>query len=310
MQQRFLGSSGLRVSALALGTMGWGTESDDDGAKAQLGAYLAAGGTTVDTAGSYGEGRAEAILGSLLGDVVARSDIVLVSKAGISVRNGRRMVDASRRAMLGSLDASLARLGTDHLDLWLAQRWDGDVPLDETLSALDHAVTTGRVRYAGVSNYSGWQFATAAATAGASLVADQVEFSLLNRAAEGELTEAAEHHGAGILAWAPLGRGVLSGKYRGQIPADSRAGGDTLAGYVEPYLAGKPARITEAVVTAARGLERQALDVSLSWLLARTAVASAVVGARTTAQLQQILKATLEPLPAEITSALDDISAP
>ncbi|HEY8294299.1 MAG TPA: aldo/keto reductase, partial [Micrococcaceae bacterium] len=237
------------------------------------------------------------------------TDVVLVSKAGITRRDGKRMVDTSRSAMLSSLDATLARLGTDHLDLWLAHTWDENVPLQETLGALDHAVTSGRVRYAGVSNYSGWQLARSAGLCGAPLVANQVEYSLVERSAERELAPAAEHIGSGLLCWAPLGRGVLTGKYRGQIPSDSRGASDALAGYVQPYLSGHPARITEALVTAAKGLDRQPLDVALSWLLGRPAVAGAVVGARTTSQLEQILDASLKPLPEQIEAVLDEVSA-
>ncbi|WP_125611967.1 aldo/keto reductase [Specibacter cremeus] len=308
MQQRFVGTSGLRVSALALGTMTWGRVTDEDAARAQLEAFLAAGGTTVDTAAEYAEGSSEAILGAMVGDVVPRHELVLVSKAGVDRRRGRRMVDTSRRAMLASLDATLARLGTDHLDLWLAQLWDENVPLEETLSALELAVSTGRVRYAGVSNYSGWQLARAATLSDAPLVANQVEYSLLTRAAECEVVPAADHLGTGIMCWGPLGRGVLTGKYRGQIPADSRGASDAFADYVSPYLLGKPARITEAVVTAAKGLDRSPLDVALSWLLGRDGVCGAVVGPRTVEQLEQVLAATLDELPAQITDVLDEVS--
>jgi aryl-alcohol dehydrogenase-like predicted oxidoreductase len=309
MQQRYVGASGLRVSALALGTMSWGTDTDDETAREQLRSFIAAGGTTLDTAVSYGEGRSEAILGSLIGDVVARTDVVLVSKAGVTRRDGKRMVDTSRRAMLDSLDATLARLGTDHLDLWLAHTWDDNVPLEETLGALDYAVTSGRARYAGVSNYNGWQLAHSAGVTNAPLIANQVEYSLVQRSVERELAPAAEHVGTGLLCWAPLGRGVLTGKYRGQIPADSRGASDHLASYVQPYLSGHPARITEALVTAAKGLDRQPLDVALSWLLGRPAVAGAVVGARTAGQLEEILDATLKPLPEQIEAVLDEVSA-
>ncbi|WP_427017805.1 aldo/keto reductase [Pseudarthrobacter sp. P1] len=310
MQQRFVGTSGLRVSALALGTMGWGAETEPETARGQLAAFVEAGGTTLDTAVSYGEGRSEAILGSMIGDVVARSEVVLVSKAGISHRRGRRMVDTSRRAMLAGLDASLARLGTDHLDLWLVNIWDENVPLDETLSALDLAVSTGRARYAGVSNYNGWQLARAATLSDTALVANQVEYSLLHRAAEREIIPAAEHMGSGLLCWAPLGRGVLTGKYRGTMPADSRGASASMASYVEPYLSGHATAVTESVATAAKGLGRKPLDVALSWLLAQHNVAGAVVGPRTEEQLAEILAATLEPLPEQISAVLDEISAP
>ncbi|AJT40923.1 aldo/keto reductase [Psychromicrobium lacuslunae] len=308
MQQRFLGQSGLRVSALSLGTMSWGTVTDEEQCRELLRDYLAAGGTVLDTAMSYGEGSSEAILGELIGDVVARPEIVLVSKAGIERRKGQRMVDCSRRGLLAGLDASLARLGTDYLDLWLAHTWDPHVPLEETLAALDYAVSSGRVRYAGVSNYAGWQLAKAAQLSAEPLVVNQVEYSLLNRSAEQEVIPAAEDAGIGIMCWGALGRGVLTGKYRGQIPSDSRGASERWAGYVEPYLSGKASRITEALITAAKGLDRGTGELALSWLLDRAAVATAVVGPRNSTQLKTILASNLEPLPEQITEVLDEVS--
>ena len=303
-----MGTSGLRVSALTLGTMTWGNETDEQTARAQLCDFVDAGGTTLDTAVSYVEGRSEAILGELLGAVVPRSDVVLVSKAGVSHRNGKRMVDTSRRAMLAGLDASLARLGTDHLDLWLAHIWDENVPLEETLGALEFAVSSGRVRYAGVSNYNGWQLARAASLSEAPIVANQVEYSLLERTAEREVMPAAEHVGAGLLCWAPLGRGALTGKYRGQVPTDSRGASAIMGSYVQKYLAGRPARITEALVTAAKGLGRTPLDVALSWTLEHHGVSGAVVGPRTQEQLKEILQSSLAPLPEQIVTVLSEVS--
>lgn len=287
--------------------MTWGTGTDEDECRELLRSYLSAGGTVLDSAVSYGEGRSEAIIGELLGDLVARADVVLVSKAGIERRDGKRMVDCSRRGLLAGLDASLARLGTDHLDLWLAHIWDPHVPLEETLSALDQAVQSGRVRYAGVSNYAGWQLTKAALSSDHALVAQQVEYSLLNRTAENEVVPAAEDAGIGLMAWGPLGRGVLTGKYRGQIPADSR-GANARAADVEPYLSGAASRVTEALVTAAKGLDRAPLDVALSWLLDRPAVATAVVGPRNPTQLQAILQAALDPLPEQISAVLDEVA--
>ncbi|WP_427169593.1 aldo/keto reductase [Arthrobacter sp. 92] len=309
MQQRYVGNSGLRVSALSLGTMSWARETDEQDASALLRSFVEAGGTLIDTAASYAEGQAEAMLGAMLGDVVARSEVVISTKAGISTADGRRSVDASRSGMLSGLDASLARLGTDYVDIWFAHAWDPNVPLEETLSALEFAVRSGRARYAGVSNFTGWQTAKAAAVAGFPLVASQSEYSLLRRQPESEVIPAIEDAGLGLLAWAPLGRGVLSGKYRGHIPGDSRAAQKRLAGYVEPYLDQDASRIVEAVAMAARGLGRSPLDVSLSWLLAQHGVATAIVGPRTPVQLKEILDAQLAPLPAEIARALEDVSA-
>lgn len=310
MQQRYVGNSGLRVSALSLGTMSWARETDEQDASTLLRAFVDAGGTLIDTAASYADGEAEAMLGRMLGDVLARSEVVISTKAGLSTSNGRRSVDTSRNGMLSGLDASLARLGTDHVDLWFAHAWDRNVPLEETLSALDFAVRSGRARYAGISNFSGWQTAKAAAVAGFPLVANQSEYSLVHRTPEIELIPAIEDAGLGLMAWAPLGRGVLSGKYRGHIPSDSRAAHQRLAGYVEPYLEGPASSVVEAVAMAAKGLGRTALDVSLSWLLSQDGIATAIVGPRNPVQLKEILGATLAPLPPEIARALEDVSEP
>ncbi|BCW45536.1 aldo/keto reductase [Arthrobacter sp. StoSoilB5] len=309
MQQRYVGNSGFRVSSLSLGTMSWAQETDEQDAAELLHAFVAAGGTVIDTAASYAHGQAEAMLGSMLGDVVARSEVVISTKAGVSSSESRRSINASRGALLSALDASLARLGTDYLDIWFVHEWDPNVPLDETLSALELAQRTGRARYVGISNYNGWQTAKAAAVAGFTLVANQSEYSLVQRKPEEELIPAVEDAGLGLMAWAPLGRGVLSGKYRGQIPADSRAAQSRLAGYVEPYLEPKASRVVEAVAMAARGLGRSPLDVSLSWLLSRPGVATAIVGARNAVQLKELLDAQLTVLPAEISRALEDVSA-
>ncbi|UKA61145.1 aldo/keto reductase [Arthrobacter sp. FW306-04-A] len=309
MQQRYVGNSGFRVSTLSLGTMSWAEETDEQDARELLHTFVAAGGTMIDTAASYAGGQAEALLGSMLGDVVARSEVVLSTKAGVSTSDVRRTVDASRGCMLSALDASLARLGTDYVDIWFAQAWDGNVPLDETLSALELALRSGRARYVGISNYNGWQTAKASAVAGFTVVANQSEYSLLHRKPEEELVPAVEDAGLGLMAWAPLGRGVLTGKYRGQIPSDSRAAEGRLSNYVEKYLDARGARIVEAVAMAGRGLGRSAVDVSLSWLLARPGVSTAVVGPRNAVQLKEQLDAQLAPLPTEISRALEDVSA-
>jgi aryl-alcohol dehydrogenase-like predicted oxidoreductase len=310
MQQRYVGNSGLRISALSLGTMSWAKETDEQDASVMLRTFVDGGGKHIDTAASYAGGGAEAMIGSLLGDVVSRTEVSISTKAGTTTSEGRHSVDTSRNAMLSALDASLARLGTDYVDLWFAQAWDGNVPLEETLSALEFAVRSGRARYAGIANFNGWQSAKAAAVAGFPLVAAQAEYSLVQRNPEAELVPAVEDAGLGLMAWAPLGRGVLTGKYRGSIPADSRAARSDAAPYVEPYLEQQPSRVVEAVAMAAKGLGRTPLDVSLSWLLAQHGVATAIVGPRTPLQAKEILAAQLSRLPPEIARALEDVSQP
>ena len=315
MEQRQLGRSGLRVSRLALGTMTWGRDTDSDEARAQLTAFVDAGGTLVDTADVYAGGRCEEILGGLLRDVVPREAIVLATKAVARRGGGPFGGGASRGSLLAALDGSLRRLGVDHVDLWQLHAWDPAVPLEETLSAVDAAVAGGRVRYAGVSNYAGWQLASAAswqrAVPGrAPLVSLQSEYSLLERAVEGEVLAAASFHGVGLLPWAPLGRGVLTGKYRHGTPSDSRAASSHFAGYVEHHRNERAARVVQAVVTAADGLGTSPLAVALAWVRDRPGVVAPVVGARDSAQLAGSLAVDALELPPAIRSALDDVSTP
>ena len=315
MEQRHLGHSGLRVSRIGLGTMTWGQDTDADEAASQLVAFTDLGGTLVDTADVYNDGEAERILGSLLDDLVPRQDIVLATKAVARRDEGPFGGGASRGALLTALDGSLRRLGVDHVDLWQLHAWDAAVHIEETLSAVDLAVSNGKVRYAGVSNYSGWQLATAAQQqrgkpAGARLVSTMMEYSLLERGLEREAGPAAAHHGIGLLAWAPLGRGVLTGKYADGTPADSRGASAAMAPYVEARRNERSARIVAAVLTAADGLGTSPLAVAMAWVRDRPGVASALVGARDAAQLAASLAAEPVTLPQEIRAALDDVSLP
>src|SRR4051794_3124844 len=313
MQQRSLGRTGLKVSRLGLGTLTWGRDTDEHEAREQLIAFTEAGGTLLDTAAGYGEGTSEELIGSLLGDVVPREQVVVATKAGIDRARGARVVDASRGYLISTLDASLRRLGVDHVDLWQVHSWVLDTPLEETLSALDYAVTTGRAAYVGVSNYTGWQSAQSAtwqrAVPGrAPIASTQVEYSLVHRQVEGEVLPAAQALGMGVLPWSPLGRGVLTGKYRHGTPADSRAASPHFASFVGSYLTDRNARIVEAVAKAAEGLGWSLLEVALTWVRDRPGVTAPIVGARTAAQLRGSLSVEDCELPPEIVAALDDVS--
>ncbi|WP_448629559.1 aldo/keto reductase [Cellulomonas soli] len=312
MELRHVGRTGLRVSRLGLGTMTWSRDTDPHEASELLRDFVDAGGTLVDTSASYADGGSEELVGELLGEVVAREDVVLCTKAGVRRTDTGGVVDASRGNLLSTLDASLRRLRTDHVDLWLVQTPDPRTPLDETVHALQLAVSSGRARYVGLSNHAGWQVARAATLleGAGGLAAVEAEYSLLQRGIERELAPAAAALGAGVLAWSALGRGVLTGKYRRTIPADSRAASPHLAGFVEPYLTRGSAAVVEAVATAAEGLERAPLEVALAWVRDRPGISSAIVGARTAAQLRGPLAADDLVLPVEIRRALDEISAP
>ena len=299
------------MSRLALGTMAWGVGTPIEDARDQLKTYLAAGGDFVDTAYGYGDGASEEALGAMLGDLVPREDLVICTKAGISRRTGTRVVDTSRRTLMHQLETSLKRIGTPYVDLWLVHTWSDDTPLEETLSALEWAVTSGRARYIGVSNYSGWQAAHAAtlmSQSRISLVANEIEYSLLNRLPEDELASASQALGFGLLPWSPLGRGVLTGKYRHGIPADSRAASRDFNGLAGLNLTEESGQIVDAVAIAAHGMNVSPAEIALAWVRDRPGVVAPIVGARTTAQLRTALSSEDLELPKELVEALNDVS--
>jgi aryl-alcohol dehydrogenase-like predicted oxidoreductase len=279
-----------------------------------LKAFWEAGGTLVDTADVYSDGSAEYLLGRLIEDLVPRSDLVIATKAG-SVPDPDRRFDGSRGHLLAALDASLQRLGTDYVDLWQVHAFDPMSPLEETLQALDLAVASGRARYVGVSNYCGWQLAKAAtwqrAVPGRTpLASTQMEYSLLQRGIEREVLPAALDLGVGLLPSSPLGRGVLTGKYRHGTPPDSRGGSEAMAPFVAPYLDEPARRIVDALAIAADGLAVTPLQVALAWIRDRPGVAAPIIGARNAQQLTAALSVEALSLPEEICEALDDVSAP
>jgi len=314
VQQRSLGQSGLWVGRLALGTMNWGRGTEDDDARDQLAMFLDAGGNLLDTADVYAEGASESLVGSLIREFDVRDQVILATKAGSRPGPDRRF-DASRSHLLSSLDRSLRRLQTDWIDLWQVHAWDFATPLEETLAALDHAVRSGKVRYVGISNYSGAQTARAATWQRADsdrtpIVTSQMEYSLLERGIEREVVPAASALGIGILPWSPLGRGVLTGKYRHGIPVDSRGSIAESAGWVQVYLDERGRRIVDALATAADGLGASPAEVALAWVRDRPGVVAPILGARTSQQLLIGLAAEELELPAEIIRALNEVSQP
>ena len=314
MESRQLGRSGVRVSRLGLGTMTWGRDTDEHEAAEQLRFYLDAGGNFIDTAAVYGNGDAERVLGGFLGVMVPRDQIIIATKAGISFKSGERVVDNSRTSLIADLDNSLSHLRTEYVDLWQIHTWDEKTPLEEVLSALDYAVSTGRARHVGISNFAGWQLARAVTLQNpifgkAPLISTQNEYSLLNRKIEREILPASRELGVGALAWSPLGRGVLTGKYRSGLPSDSRGASPHFSSFIEPYLDERSRKIVEAVMVASDGLGLSPLEVSLAWVRDCPGVTSAIIGARTGAQLRGALSAESVTLPVPVREALDEISA-
>jgi aryl-alcohol dehydrogenase-like predicted oxidoreductase len=312
MRRRRVGSSGLSVSRLALGTALWGGVVDEEGCRDLLSVYVEGGGTLLDSAHSYGEGRSEQILGRLIGDVVRRDDVTICTKAGVTISGEHRVVDTSRGALLLHLEDSLRRLRTDYVDLWLVHTWSDTAPVEETIGALEYAVTSGRARYAGVSNYSGWQVGRAFSlleSARVPLVANQVEYSLVERRPDTELLPAAEALGFGLLPYSPLGGGVLTGKYRSGLPVGSRATMREYPTFARDRLDAGSLAIAEAVSTAASGLGVSPTEVALAWVRDRPSVTAPIIGPRSVPQLRTALASEDLELPAELVDALDEVSS-
>ena len=317
MQQRAVGATGLTVSRLGLGTMTWGRDTDEHEARDQLIAFAEAGGTLVDTAAGYGDGASEELIGSLIGDVVARDEIVLATKAGISRRSGAaRDLRLARPPADRPSTARCERLGVDHVDLWQVHTWVDDAPLEETLTALDLAVASGRASYVGISNYSGWQTAQAAtwqrAVPGrATLASTQVEYSLLNRDIEHEVVPAADALGLGILPWSPLGRGRADRQvpHRHPVRLARRVAALRRASSSAYLDAARPGGRRGASPRPPRASAGRRLEVALAWVRDRPGRdrpdRRRPHGRRSCCGLLGVEELTL---PAEIVAALDDVS--
>ncbi|MDR0435885.1 MAG: aldo/keto reductase [Propionibacteriaceae bacterium] len=313
MEQRALGDTGITVSRLGLGTLTWGRDVDPPQARKLMRAFVAAGGNLIDTAPAYGAGLAERIIGSLMRHDVPREQLVIATKAGFGGPDGGQRVDVSRQALLADLEGSLQRLGTDYVDIWQLHAWGEG--LSEALGALDYAVARGMARAVGVCNYVGWQLGSAATiqllgdVGTTRLSVASSEYSLLARGAETEVLPACRYHGLGFFAWAPLGRGVLPGRYLGGVtPTDSRAASPGFEWYVEPYLNAKSMAVVDALAHAAEGLGMTPPQVPLLWVRDAPGVTAVLLGARSAEQLQPYLDAESKTLPNEIVSALDDIT--
>ena len=321
MEYRTLGRSGCAVSTLALGTMTFGDETDEEGAHAQLDRFVAAGGTLVDTADVYSRGISEEIVGRWLGKQsgAVRDRVVLATKGRFPMGDGPNDVGLSRRHLTRALDASLRRLGADRVDLYQVHGYDPLTPLEETLQFLDDAVRAGKIDYVGLSNFTGWQVQRAVDVAEFARwsppVTLQPQYNLLAREIEWEIVPAARANGLGLLPWSPLGGGWLTGKYR----RDERPSGRTRLGEnpergVEAYDRRSTVERTWDVVDAVRAVadDRGVTmpQVALAWVADRPAVSSVILGARTVEQLDDNLGAAGLHLTAEETARLDAVSDP
>jgi aryl-alcohol dehydrogenase-like predicted oxidoreductase len=320
MEYRLLGRSGTAVSHLALGTMTFGDETDETGSHEQLDVFVEAGGTLVDTADVYSAGRSEEIIGRWLaqrpGDVTER--VVLATKGRFRMAEEPNGLGNSRRHLRRALDASLTRLGVDHVDLYQLHAWDPVTPIEETLGFLDDAVRAGKILYAGLSNFTGWQLQRTVDVAEHRHldvpVTLQPAYSLLVREIEWEIVPACLQNGLGLLPWSPLGGGWLTGKYtRDQRPTGAtRLGEDPQRG-IEAYDKRSSERTWAIIdevqkIAESRGVSMAA--VALAWVAQRPGVSSVILGARTTDQLRDNLTAADLVLTDDEMARLDEVSDP
>ncbi len=321
MEFRTLGSSGCSVSTLTLGTMTFGSETDEAGSHAQLNRFMEVGGNLVDTADVYSAGMSEEIVGRWLAKAPAdfRSRAVIATKGRFPTSADPNGVGLSRRHLAGALDASLRRLRIDTVDLYQVHAHDPLTPIEETLRFLDDAVRAGKIHYVGLSNFTGWQLQKAVDVADAKGLARPVtlqpQYNLLVREVEWEIIPACQAEGLGLLPWSPLGGGWLTGKYR----ADERPAGATRLGEnpergVEAYDRRSRQQRTWDVIDALRnvadGRGISMAQAALAWLVDRPAVTSVILGARTTEQLDDNLGAAMLHLSEDETALLDTASDP
>jgi aryl-alcohol dehydrogenase-like predicted oxidoreductase len=320
MHYRTLGTSGAVVSTYALGTMTFGTEADEATSHALLDAFVASGGTFVDTADVYSAGVSEQIIGSwLAAHPSEREQLVLATKGRFAMGDGPNDRGTSRRHLARALDDSLRRLGTEHVDLYQLHAWDALTPLEESLRFLDDAVTAGKIGYYGFSNFLGWQLTKAVHVAKACGFAPPVtlhpQYNLLVREIESEIVPAAIDAGLGLLPWSPLGGGWLTGKYRRDTDPTgaTRLGEDPERG-MEAWgprnEQERTWRIIDAVADVAAEVGATSAQVSLAWLEAQQAVTSVILGARSVEQLADNLGAASVSLDAAQLARLTEVSAP
>ncbi|GAB2465870.1 aldo/keto reductase [Jatrophihabitans fulvus] len=324
MDYRQLGRSGLRVSTLTLGTMGFGGggtfaavgNGDVKQARRQLDLCRDHGVNLIDTADIYSDGRSEEIVGEALGS--SRDDWLVATKVRFPMGGGPNDAGLSRHHVIRGCEASLRRLGTDHIDLYQVHEWDGQTPVEETLGALQTLVEQGKVRYVGVSNYSGWHLLKALGTAERlalpRFASEQIYYSLQARDAENELLPAAVDQGLGVLVWSPLAGGLLSGKYsRGKDGTLKSPKGSRLASEWDEPPIDHPDRLfatIDVLKDVGKAHRVSAAQVALAWLLTRPAVTSLIVGARDEKQLADNLASVELRLTADEIARLEQVSRP
>jgi len=319
MKHRFLGKTGLKVSELCLGAMTFGRESSQAESVGMLDRYCAAGGNFIDTANVYSQGVSEEVVGHWLRDK-RRDDFVIATKVRFGMGDGPNDVGVSRKHILASVEASLRRLATDYVDLYQIHCWDNATPLEETLSTLDGLVRSGKVRYVGASNFTGWQLQKAidlCHTEGwERFISLQPLYNLLDRSIEWEVLPVCLNEGLGVIPWSPLRGGWLTGKYRRGMdgpPEGTRVQAATERGWSEAWSVCNTERtwnILDVLFTIAGDLDKMPAHIALNWVMHRPGITSPIIGVRTMEQLESNLGAVGWTLSDEQMRALTQVSEP
>ena len=318
MRNRLMGRTGLRVSELCLGSMTFGREADEETSNAILDAFVEAGGNFIDTADVYSTGGSEEILGRWLRKR-RREDLVVATKVRFPMGDGPNDQGLGRKHIIEGVEASLRRLGTDHIDLYQVHAWDPATPLEETLSTLDSLVRAGKVRYLGASNFTGWQLQKAVGLSRERgwepFSCLQPLYNLLDREAEWELLPVCRNEGLGVIPWSPLRGGWLSGSIRRGMrepPSGTRVETAEKLGWGESWSAYQDERtwrVLDALFAVAGTTGRPPAQVAVNWLLRQADVTSPIVGARTVDQLTSHLASVDWELDAAQTARLTEASA-
>jgi aryl-alcohol dehydrogenase-like predicted oxidoreductase len=314
-----MGDTGLKVSDLCLGAMTFGRESSEPDSFAMMDRFAEAGGNFIDTADVYGRGTSETIVGKWLKGK-NRDQFIIATKVRFPMGDDPNELGLSRKHILAAIEASLRRLGTDYVDLYQVHCWDSGTPLEETLSTLDTLVKSGKVRYLGASNYSGWQLQKAIDLAGQNgwepFRCLQPLYNLLHRSLEWELVPVCLNEGLGIIPWSPLRGGWLSGKYRrgmSEAIAGTRIDEASKQGWGEAWdnMANETTwKILDALFIVADNEGKNPAQVALNWLLQRPGVTAPIIGVRTVAHLEDNLGASGWALSAESLAMLNQVSEP
>ncbi|WP_219837527.1 aldo/keto reductase [Paenibacillus sp. R14(2021)] len=311
MQYRLLGRSGLAVSELCLGTMTFGNTTSEADSIAMIHSFMEQGGNFLDTANVYVQGRSEEVVGKAIKD--RRSEVVLASKARFMTGDHPNSGGVSRKHIMDAIDASLRRLNTDYIDLYQVHVWDHATPIEETLRALDDLVTSGKARYIGCSNFFAWQLMKSLAVSDRDryvrFISIQPQYSLVSREMDREMLSLCQEENVGIIPWAPLGGGFLTGRYNRDVPTSGRLTAKQGESSWTLRASDNNFNVLEVVKQTAMELDRTPAQVALKWLLQREGITSPIFGASTLEQFDENMGAIGWQMPKEAWNRLDEVSA-